>query len=214
MPDIDKSLFSGSDKLTAAEWDSLSFSGGCHNISEFLGRFGWDGRAAGCVNLHLNPDNKKVDSARFIIAGRWGEVPLRCQASRIWPEADQHVVLEMALEDISIFRFAEGDMSSELVDGAAIMHRFITIGQDGTERELEEDEYQMMGVGNFCMKAVASIAKSSGAKFGVWVQVTMLILPGTQDALIAISTLATSASWPGIKWTDGEMPILPATGKY
>jgi hypothetical protein len=213
MPELDKNLFSGNDKLSAEEWDMLSFSGGYQSVAEFLGRFGWDGRAAGCVNLHLSADNKKVESARFLLAGRWSDEPLRCQACKIWPDAGQHVILEIDLDNLSMFRFTEGEMSSDLIDGAAIKYRFIAAGQDGSERELDEEEYSAVGVGNFCLKAVASIAKSSGAKFGIWIQVTMLVMPGTQDAVVAISSLATNASWPGIKWSDGEMPMLPATGK-
>lgn len=212
MPDLDRSLFLEEAQLSTEEWSQLAWEGAIGEPESFLERFGWDGQAAGCVSLDLSNDNKKITAARIMLAGSWGEEPIRLQANKLWPKAAQNVSLVIDLSNLAIFKFGDGEMASDLISGDRVMGGFVetTGGKDGiitSEREKE------LGVGQFCLRAVASLGKSSGPRFGVWLQVTILIFPGSDDTLLEVSPLAVQAAWPGIKAGEGEMPMLPAAGK-
>ncbi len=60
MPDIDKTLFSGQESISFAEWATLTVPDMSDaNISEFLEGSGWDGNVAGVVGLQLSADNSR-----------------------------------------------------------------------------------------------------------------------------------------------------------
>jgi hypothetical protein len=71
MPDIEKSLFSGQENISNAEWATLTVPDMSNaNVSEFLEGGGWDGNVAGVVGLQLATDNSRPMVARFALAGR------------------------------------------------------------------------------------------------------------------------------------------------
>ena len=66
MPDIEKSLFSGQENISNAEWATLTVPDMSDaNVSEFLEGGGWDGNVAGVVGLQLATDNSRPTAARL-----------------------------------------------------------------------------------------------------------------------------------------------------
>jgi hypothetical protein len=96
---MEKGLFAGSEQPHAADWATLfTTSLEKQQVEELFEAHGWEGEASGAVGLHLSPDNTKVQTARLLLAGTWGEGPVTIQAQKIWPTAGDHLVLEIALE--------------------------------------------------------------------------------------------------------------------
>ena len=69
-------------------------------------------------------------------------------------------------------------------------------------------ELQNYGVGEFCLRLVCHIARTS-VKTGVWIHFTVLAYPGSRDEIREVSELAQSASWLGLLFTEGDMPLFP-----
>jgi hypothetical protein len=88
----------------------------------------------------------------------------------------------------------------------------VTIGQDGSKRAVEEGEHPMLGVGEFCLRAICSLAKSTSVKYGVWLTTTVMAFPGSAASLVNRSALAHKASWPGVKLA-GDIALRPQAGK-
>jgi hypothetical protein len=47
----------------------------------------------------------------------------------------------------------------------------------------------------------------------MWVTVTILIFPECKDAMVEISPAAAEAAWPGVKFAEGDVKILPEAGR-
>jgi hypothetical protein len=182
-------------------------------VEELLETHGWTGETNAIIGVKLTPDNTRVNSARPILVGAWGDGPIRIQAQKIWPAAADNLLLEVNLGDMALFRFPEGEMASHYIPGETAKNSIIISGQDGTQRAIEEDEREAAGIGNFCMRANCYMAKSTSTQEGVWLATTILIYPGTEDGMVDKSTLTHKASWPGIKLAEGDICLRLQAGK-
>ena len=213
MPTITSALFAGELNLSPAEWESMSVPGfGTTHIGEFLESSGWDGSAAACVGVRLSADNSATVSARLNLAGRWG-APATLQAQKLWPDAGPHITLELDFNDLGVFRFNDGDAASRYISEEGVRHKFSAMGTDGVIRELTGEERTVNGIGAFTIRAACGIAKCSNAKNGVWLTCVILVFPETEADLTAFSPASAHVAWPGIKATEGDIPVLPQAGK-
>lgn len=214
MPELEKGLFTSGDQLQAADWASVfTCSFEKQAVEELFETHGWVGEATSVVGLRLSPDNTRVASARLILAGAWGEGPVTVQAQKIWPTAAEHLVLEVSIGDMSIFRFPEGEMASNYLSGDITKYVVKSMGQDGSTRPVEEAEYAILGIGDFSLRVNCVLAKSTSVKYGVWLTTTILVFPGTVASLVDKSALAHKASWPGIKLAEGDISLRLQAGR-
>ena len=140
MPDIEKAAFGGRDPITGAEWSTLSTpSMGQQAVEEFLEAQGWDQRAAGVVGLKLSPDNSKIMAARLALVGNWQDEPMHMQAKKLWTDAPENLSLEVTLNNLAAFRFADGDMWSGFVAGDSVRHKFVETTADGPKEPTDEE---------------------------------------------------------------------------
>ena len=212
MPDIELGAFTGKEDVLNEEWATLTTAGpGQQAVEEFLESFGWDQKAAGVVNVKLSPDNTKVMAARFTLAGKWQEEATRIQAKKLWPELEENVIMEVTLDNLSLFRFSEGEMWSEFLVGDALPHRFIMTGEDA--RVMTDEELAEKGVGEFCLRAVFGLAKTCSTRWGIWVSTNIMIYPESEEAMMDLSLAAKDPAWPGIRLSDGDVAVLPAAGR-
>lgn len=213
MPDIDKNLFAGREPVSAAEWASLaSTSLGQQALAELLEESGWDQQAAGCIGLKLSPDNSSVVSGRLALAGKWKNGTERLHAAKLFPGIGDNVFLEVKLADLSIFCFADNEMWSGILHGDSVPHKFIeVIGE--TERVLNAADLEPVDGGVFSMKIVTSLAKKCGVKWGIWLEVAIMVFPGTDEQMADWSPIYDDPNFPGIKMADGDIPVLPIAGR-
>ncbi len=165
MPDIEKSLFSGQENISNAEWATLTVPDMSDaNVSEFLEGGGWDGNVAGVVGLQLATDNSRPTAARFALAGRWSDRPNRIQAQKIFAEAPADWLLEINLPNMGLFHFADGNMVSEYVGGNALECQFYRV-VEGEKVSVDDELLGEKGISYFTLRAVCSLAKTCGAKW-------------------------------------------------
>lgn len=213
MPDIDKNLFAGREQITAAEWATLvSTSMGQQAVAELLESSGWDRKAAGCVGLKLSPDNSSILSGQLAIAGKWKDGKERIHAAKLFPGIGDNVFLELGLDDLSVFRFAANEMWSEVVPGDSVPHKFVEVSKDG-ERELDVAELEPVDGGTFSIRVITSLAKKCGMKWGIWLEVSIMMFPGTEEQMADWATSYDEPNFPGIKLADSDVVILPTAGK-
>ena len=128
MPDIEAAAFT--DTITNEDWATLSTTGpGQQAVEEFLEAHGWDQRAAVVVNLKLSVDNTKVTAARLSLVGKWDDKPVRIQARKLWKDLGDNVVLEVYVDSLAQFCFADGEMWSNYVVGDTLKHKFFLLGE-------------------------------------------------------------------------------------
>ena len=212
MPDIEMAVFAGTDAILNEEWATLTTAGpGQQAVEEFLESFGWDQKAAGVVNIKLSPDNSKVMAARFTLAGKWQEEGSRIQAKKLWPELDENILLEVDLDNLTLFRFAEGEMWSDYLQGDTLQHRFLMTGEE--PRVMTNEELAESGVGEFALRAVCGLAKSCSHRWGIWVSTNILIYPESELVMTTLSPAAKDPAWPGIRIADGDVAVLPTAGR-
>jgi len=125
----------------------------------------------------------------------------------VFSNADPEIVLEIKLPDLSVFRCRENTMWSIYVPEEAVEARYLKKKQVLRREELEEQ-----GVGNFCLRAVTSLAKSCGKKWGLWLQITLLIYHIPADRMPNVGPAVDDPAWPGIKLTEGQLALLPTAG--
>ena len=211
MPDIERAAFAGTEEILNEEWATLTVTGhGQQATEEFLEGFGWDQKAAGITVIRLSPDNRRVTAARFALAGRWQDEACRIQAKKLWNQLDENVILEVGIDNLTMFRFADGEMWSDYLQGDSLPHRFVVTGDQA--RVMSDEELAAKNVGDFSYRAVCALAKSSTARWGIWVSVAILIFPEAEKAMLDISPAAADPAWPGIGLTSGEVQILPRAG--
>ena len=96
-------------------------------VDAVLKQFGGKGKATGCVVLHLSPDNRRVDKAKFVVRGELEEKEIRMECSKLWQDADLDTIVTIRFPKSDIFKFEEGGLWSELVP----MRRLSTISTPG-----------------------------------------------------------------------------------
>jgi hypothetical protein len=214
MPEIDKTLFAGKEPISAEEWATLTTTGmGQQAVEDFLEGFGWDQKAAGTVGLRLTPDNTGVASAQLALTGPWKEGPILFAASKLFERAPPNAYLELDIDNLSIFHFAANEMWSGMLEGDNITHKFVESSRDVMTVMLQE-RMEECGIGPFCVKIVTSLAKACSVKWGIWLNVSILIFPGTPEAIAGgLPALSADPAWPGIRLNEGDVAILPAAGR-
>ncbi len=80
-------------------------------------------------------------------------------------------------------------------------------------KELNEEEHREQGIQEFAMRAVTHLSKDCGVKWGIWLQVSILIFPLSDEAMKVLSEDMANPAWPGLKLTEGQIPVLPIAGK-
>jgi len=207
MPEIDRQLFTGSEKLNAADWFSISApDASAAAVGGVLKKFGWDGGAAAAVALPLSPDNSAVVGARLMLLGSWDKA-VKIQAKKLFVDCDEDVLLTVDNIDLAALRCPANTVASRYTESRAFNCKYSQAG-----KTLDEDDLIAQNVGDVCIRAVTRLASSCGSKHGMWLQVTLLIFPLGAEQMAA-GAEGQNPAWPGIKLAEGQVPLLPAAGK-
>ena len=211
MPDIDRLLFKGREQLKTEDWEKMSASDwSSRAVERVLAANGWENKAAAAVATRLKPDNSGPEAAKLVWAGCWDKT-VKIQAKKVFEGADDDTMLEIELPDLAIFRCDENMMASRYTPQEAVKFRYVQ-----GEKILEDEEDRMQqGIGDFSLRITAGLSKACGAKYGLWLQATIMIFHLAADNMADrdLWPLADSLAWPGVKLTEGQVPVLPAAGK-
>ena len=213
MPPLDKKLFVGEndfDPVEIARGKVGNFKG---DVDDRLKQFGWDGISKCCsVGLNLSMDNKRVEKGVLLVRGVLEE-KISVEANKIWPEAKTGVSLKMRLMDGGIFTFSEGDLGSDLLDQEQVEYVLYKERENAAPTPLLEADLADEGVGQFSLRMTCVLSNNSGARTGVVVKYTVLLFPESKTALLEHFDLAQCAAWPGLRLTDGYIPLIPKPEK-
>ena len=119
---------------------------------------GWNGGLYGCIGLELSNDNRNVHSGHFCMFGNLFRNPVQAfQAAKFWEGANE-IKLEISIDSVEIFTFTDS-LASELLDSAAVSHKFIRDGQ-----EVDTTELQELGITGFSLRAFVVPTRETYAK--------------------------------------------------
>jgi len=204
MPYLDKKWFRNEGNLTAQVFRSLIAPDLGREVNSVLGRHGWQGNKAAGVAVELTADNGGVARAQFFLRGRLSEQIGSVAATKIWEKADKTVMLAISFPPGDDFNFASGTLASEYLPGEEVK---VVCSKDG--EALLPANFGAHGIGDFCMRAVAYIDKSSNSAAGPKVKYTIMMYPATEEEMLERSDLAADVSWPGVKVLEGQAELAP-----
>jgi len=207
MAPMDRTLFGGESDITAGDLQRLEIRNGEEAVDNALKTFGWNGKAAaGCILLQLSEDNRAATGGQFAARGRLAKEEVKLEAAKLWREAEPGPILTIRVPGGGEFKFSEGGLGSDYLDSDKVDHCVTTAGRGG--QPVLQDDYAAKGIGAFCLRLICHIVKAT-KKSGVVLGYSVLIFPGTAEEVLDVSDLAKSPSWPGLRVSEGEMPLLP-----
>ena len=213
MPVLDKVLFTGQDEAEVDDLTKAEVTNFRASVKAALGKFGWKGQAAGCVGLGLSVDNRRVEAGRFIAVGALDDEDGKVEARKLWQKADNNVILTLQCKQADTFTFSDGTLCSDFVGERNIMHCFHVVKEGRTPTPVMEADKERLGIGEFTVRMVCSLAKRSSAKNGVIISYTIMAYPGSKEGILEMSEHAQTAAWPGIKVKEGEFPLMPVASE-
>ena len=173
-----------------------------------LGEGGWGGeKPVGAVILHLSPDNVHVVAGQFVTRGT-EDREIRWEAGKIWPDASFGVTITLRMPSFDSFRFSGGGLTSDLIADKHVVHFFHEEKEGGAPTPILTNNLERWGLGRFCIRLVCHPAKNSNAKTGLVMRYHLMLMPGEKATLLKMSEHVASSSWPGLRLTEGEFPVL------
>jgi hypothetical protein len=208
MPSLDKKLFAGTSEIDPGDYEKLEIKNLTSEILDKLTEHGWAGETAGCVCLLTSADNERIERGYFAAVGPLGEY--REDASKVWQSGNARATLVIKLSNANVFTFSEGGLVSDIVPQEKIEHCLYVSHESGAGAPsvMLEAEYEEFGIKGFCLKMMCSLSKNSSVKNGVLVKYSVLLFPLEKDELLEKFDAAQHAAWPGMKVSEGELPLL------
>jgi hypothetical protein len=206
MPTLDKNLFIGESEIDVEDCVRLEVRNFTSDLENGLKEFGWKGEAAACIGITLSADNARAEQADFFLVGPVGEY--KEDAARIWPNCKEGIMLRLKFKSGAAFRFVSGQMVSDILPQEMTEHAFYKQTEGGAPTVILEAEYEELGIGEFCVRAICCVSKNSSAKDGVLVKYSVLLFPLGREELLTKFEAAREAAWPGLLAADGECPLL------
>jgi hypothetical protein len=209
MAPLEKAYFAGQDALPDEDVRRAEVANFTTGPAEALRRFGWKGAAASCVGLKLTGDNRRIESGQFLTLGKPDSNKIEMEAKKIWPRAATNVTIIIKIDDMAMFQFPHGTLCSDFLPGDDVPHSFTLREVNQNPTAILDEEKAEYEIGDFCLRLVSTIKKSSAAKGPVTMKYAVLLFPLSKGETLGLSFNTESAAWPGLLVTEGTMPLLP-----
>jgi hypothetical protein len=206
MPILDAAHFRGSGALQPATLEQLTTVGFGSTLKHTLSRLGWVDRLVAGVGLDLSADGLNVTNSTFWVRGKVTETPASIPAHKLWEGANRSVNLSIAPLNGSDFTFRNGSLCSDYVDADRIRFSFSRAGQP-----IPPGDWADFGLGNFCLRLVAYLDKTSNAKRGRGPHIKFMVLafPLSLAQLSELAEATSNVMWPGFKVVEGHCDFFP-----
>ena len=205
MPDLNKKYFSGEKDITAEKGKELVTKGDSEDVIRTLTKLGWEGQLIAAVSIKVSVDGRRADDGQFSLRGALASDPISVQAAKLWEKADEDVMLELDMPPGDRFEFQGGRLYSEYLDQEKVRYRLIKEG-----RILTEADKKKHGLGDFCLRTLVHLSRSSNGAGGPAMKFTVLAHHLGADNLAELSEATQGPSWPGIKILEGQCQMFPA----
>ena len=209
MPDLDGNLFLGESDIGETDMFNCEANNNGSAVTNIFTDYGWGGRAACGILLHLSPSNDRVVAGCFMTKGT-EETDFKLAATKIWADADPSVTVTIVLPSLDSFGYSDGGLTSDFLPDDEVVHYFHVITDGGPPAPILTNDIKRFGLGRFCLRLVCHLAKNSNPKHGLKVKYTTMLYPAGVGELRNMSHLVSSASWPGLKLGEAECPMIPA----
>ena len=204
MPVLDPKFFTGAQELPPDLAEKLLAKDLHADVGAVLTKIGWEGQLISAFGLNLSPDGTLVQSANFLLRGALATTPITVKANTVWDKVAKGVSINIALPDSSAFSFSGGELVSDYLSHEKVKY---TVTKDGNTIPLAE--WSTNNVGNFALRIIAYLDKSSNTRSGPHFRVTVLLYPLSVEELEELSEATQSVSWPGVKILEGRAELFP-----
>ena len=204
MPDLLGKYFEGDSDIPAEKVEELLTKGNNEAVIRALTKLGWEGQPIATVTLRVSTDGERIEDGQFGIQGVLCKEKVKVQAAKIWEKAEEDVTLEVDIPPGEKFIFEGGQLHSEYLDQEQVKYRIL---KDG--KILTEAEKKASGVGDFCLRAISHLGKTSNNASGPNIKITVLVHHLGADGITNLSEATQSPSWPGIKLLEGQCQLFP-----
>jgi hypothetical protein len=198
---LDAKYFDGGGDISADIAKKIVTVGLNDTLNRTLTELGWEGQLVGVVGLSVAPDGKRVTNAEFAVRGELAEQPFSVQVSKWW-DCDMDISVDFTSLRGEEFKFCDGNMVSNYVNQDMLNCVVKKQGRVMDEQELEQ-------LGQFSVRLVAHLDKTSNGRGGPTFKLTVLVFPKSAEQMESIEG-ADSASWPGIKIVDAKASLFPS----
>ena len=183
MPTLDAKYFEGEKDLTPEVIARVTDDGLNDQIIAALTGYGYEGQLVACIGLTVSADGSAVSAARFILQGELSPAPVCIKANLLWRTAAD-VILHITLPAGQQFSFAGGSLCSDYVDHSAVQFHV-----SKSQQPVMPGDYKAHKIGNFCLRTIAHLDKSSNGRLGPLIKFTTLAFPDS-----AADTLTSTAA--------------------
>jgi len=204
MPVIDPKFFRGAQELPPDLVEKLIAKDLHTGVGSVLTRIGWEGQLISAFGLNLSPDGTLVQSAQFLMRGALTAAAITVKANTIWDKVAKGVNINITIPDSGAFSFSGGELVSDYLSHEKVK---FTVTKDGTP--ILPMEWGTNNVGNFALRLIAHLDKSSNTRSGPHFRVSVLIFPLSVEELEELSEATQSVSWPGVKILEGRAELFP-----
>jgi len=202
---LDERFFAGGGDLPADIRQRTLVTDYHDSMEATLRGVGWEGNLISTVGLTVSADGHLVQSARFCMRGALHDAAIPIKACSIWDGAPKEVSLILTLPDSSAFQFNGGELCSDYLPQSQV--KFAFQRDDGTP--VSPSEWDAAKLGQFSLRLMAHLDKSSNGRVGPHFRVTVLLFPLSIDALQELSNATQCAAWPGYKILEGKSELFP-----
>ena len=205
MPELNKKFFRGPTELLSERIPDLLTKRSDKDVEDTLTGLGWEGQLIVGILLRVSPDGRSTASSSFLLRGALCQEPIQIQAAKLWEKAESDILLTINVPNGADLIFAGGKLYSKFVDSDKVKFK-VSKG----DQVLNEKDWQEKGVGEFCLRVVTQLGKTSNGSSGPHIEFMLLVHPLGVDRLLELSDTTQSPTWPGIKALEGQCGLFPA----
>ena len=204
MPELASKFFRGAADIPANRAADLVTFGDGGAINDTLTPLGWEGQVVGAVVLNISVDGSTVTSGQFLMRGELAKEIIKVKVDKLWEKSGKDVVLGFTMPRAEEFVFPSGQMSSEYMASTNVKFAF-TRG----EMVIPETSWAEEKLGNFSLRIICHLGKTSNGTSGPHLKYTVLMFPYSPAELEELSDMTQSTSWPGIRVLEGQCGFFP-----
>jgi len=207
MPDLDGKWFTGTGAIPPDLAPQLEIASLGQPVGQVLANLGWDTvTPVAAVGLELSADNRHVARAQFLLRGNLREEAASKPANKIWASATEGVNLKIEIPDGGAFAFRNGTLTSDFLSCEETKFFFCK----GQEPILPTD-WAKLGVGEFSIRAICHLDKSSNGRDGPVMKYTIVLVPLGLGDLRSLEPNSSSSAWPAFKIHEGRCRLFPSS---
>ena len=204
MPELSKKYFGGAGDIPSDRKNQLLTKCDNQAIRHTLTELGWEGQLAASVIVKASVDGERVAGSTFKINGELTKDPVSFQAAKLWDKCGADIQLQVTVPAGAEFDFSGGTLASEFAGEEGLQFTFIK-----GDTAIPEDRWEAEGLGNFCLRIVCHLGKTSNGPTGTHIKFTVLAFPLNAKQLADLGTATEDGSWPGIKILEGQCGLFP-----